>query len=126
MKRAASKTPDTPRQPAHPHHSVSAPGKYLGVGASWFPTSTTAGVATTVGGWALALAVSLAIDHWLVPLTNPGWLFLPVVALIGYRWGWRLGALATAGELLLVWYFFTPPRYWQGLPGGDGTARLLT
>ncbi|HLW02506.1 MAG TPA: GAF domain-containing protein, partial [Ktedonobacterales bacterium] len=47
-------------------------------------------------------------------------------ALIGYRWGWRLGALATAGELLLVWYFFTPPRYWQGLPGGDGTARLLT
>ena len=80
----------------------------------------------TVAGLALALAVSLAIDHWMVPLTNPGWFFLPVVALVGYRWGWQLGGLATVGQVLLVWYFFTPPRFWQGLPGGDSAARLLT
>jgi signal transduction histidine kinase len=75
---------------------------------------------------ALAFALCWAVDRWIVPLTNPGWFFLPVVALVGYRWGWRLGLLATLGEVLLVWYFFTPPRFWQGLPGGDSIARLLS
>lgn len=79
-----------------------------------------------IGGLALALAVCWALDRWVVPLTNPGWFFLPVVALIGYRWGWRLGLLATLGEVLLVWYFFTPPRFWHGLPDGDSIARLFS
>lgn len=125
MKGTASKAPDTKPQPA-PHRSpIDAPGKYLGIVASWFPDTFWAGAAITLGGLALALAVSVAIDHWMVPLTNPGWFFLPVIALVGYRWGWRPGLLATIGQVLLVWYFFTPPRYWQGLPDGDGAARLL-
>ncbi len=126
MKATAPKTPDTPPPPAHRCLSVSAPGKYLGVVASWLPTSISAGAAITGGGLALAFAVCWAIDRWIVPLTNPGWFFLPVVALVGYRWGWRLGLLATLGEVLLVWFFFTPPRYWQGLPGSDSITRLLS
>lgn len=94
--------------------------------ASRLPTTTAAGAALTIGGLALVLAVCFAIDRWLVPLTNPGWFFLPVVALVGYRWGWRLGLLATLGEVLLVWWFFTPPRFWHGLPDSDGIARLLS
>jgi len=126
MKGTAPKTPDTKPQPAHQHFAVSAPGKYLGIFASRLPTSTAAGAAITAGGLALALAICWTIDHLLVPLVNPGWFFLPVVALVGYRWGWRLGLLATAGEVLLVWYCFTPPRFWQGLPDSDGFARLLS
>jgi signal transduction histidine kinase/GAF domain-containing protein len=126
MKVAPSKTPDTKPQPAHQRLSLSAPGKYLGIIASWFPTTFWAGAVMTVGGLALALAICWAIDRWIVPLGNPGWFLLPVVALVGYRWGWRLGLLATFGEVLLVWYFFTSPRFWQGLPGSDGVARLLS
>ncbi len=125
MKATAPETPDTKPQPAH-RLPVSAPGKYLGVVASWLPASITAGALLAIGGLALAFAVCWAIDSWVVTLVNPGWFFLPVVALVGYRWGWRLGLLATLGEVLLVWYFFTPPRYWHGLPDGDSIARLLS
>ncbi len=125
MKGTASKAPDTQPQIAHHRLPIDAPGKYLGIAASWFPGTFWAGAAIVLVGLALALAVSWAIDLWIVPLTNPGWFFLPVIALVGYRWGWRLGLLATIGQVLLVWYFFTPPRYWQRLPDGDGTARLL-
>lgn len=79
-----------------------------------------------LGGLAVVLLLCWGVDRWVVPLVNPGWFFLPLVALGGYRWGWRLGLLATAGELLLVWWFFTPPRFWQGPPTADGLARLLS
>ncbi|HEY7123337.1 MAG TPA: ATP-binding protein [Ktedonobacterales bacterium] len=126
MKGTAPHTPDTKPHSAQGHLSGSAPGKYLGIFASRLPTSTTAGATITIGGLALALAICFVIDRWVVPLTNPGWFFLPVVALGGYRWGWRLGLFATLGEVLLIWCFFTPPRYWQGLPNGDSIARLLS
>ncbi len=127
MKATVPKAPDTKPQPSQQQApAVSAPGKYLGMVASWFPSTFWVGAAMTVGGLALALAVCWAIDRWLVSLANPGWFFLPVVALVGYRWGWRLGLLATVGEVLIVWYFFTPPRYWHGLPYGESIARLLS
>jgi PAS domain S-box-containing protein len=128
MKDTPPKPPETTPPPAHPRRSVSvgAPGKYLGNVASRLPSTRWAGGAVALGGLALALAVSWAIDRWVVSLVNPGWFFLPVVALVGYRWGWRFGLLATLGEVLLVWYFFTPPRFWQGLPDSEGLARLLS
>lgn len=126
MKATVPETPETKPSPAHQHRSLSAPGKYLGLFASRLPASTAAGAAVALGALALAFAVCWAIDRWVVSLVNPGWFFLPVVALVGYRWGWRLGLLATLGEVLLVWYFFTPPRYWHGLPDGDSYARLLS
>src|SRR5579885_2897507 len=119
MRGIAPKTSDTKAHLIHQRLSVSSPGKYLGTLASRLPTSAAAGAALTAGALALALAVCLAIDRWIVPRAKPGWFVLPIVALAGYRWGWRLGILATAVEVLLVWYFFTPPRFWQGLPGGD-------
>jgi signal transduction histidine kinase len=125
MKRTAPKAPDPTTSPAHPRLLLSAPGKYLGLVASRFPTASWAGMAVTIGGLALALVAYLAVDQWILPLNDPVWFFLPVVSLVGYRWGWRLGLLATGGEVLLVWYFFTPPRFWQGLPGGNDAARLL-
>ncbi len=79
-----------------------------------------------LGGLVLALAISWAIDRWVISLANPGWFFLPVVALVGYRWGWWFGLLSTAGAVLLVWYFFTPPRFWQGLPDSENIVRLLS
>ncbi|HEU5200147.1 MAG TPA: DUF4118 domain-containing protein, partial [Ktedonobacterales bacterium] len=123
MKRRASSS-DTPAQTTSYKEIIAAPGRYLGIAAAWLPDSFWAGAAITTGGLAAALAMCLIIDHWLVPLLNPGWFFLPIVALVGYRWGWRLGLIATAGEIALVWFFFTSPRFWQGLPDGEGIARL--
>src|SRR5579871_691274 len=124
MKRPASSA-DTTSQMAQYKQIVAAPGRYLGIAASLLPDAFWAGAAITTGGLAIALAICLIIDHWFVPLLNPGWFFLPVVALVGYRWGWRLGLIATAGEVALVWFFFTPPLFWQGLPDGEGIARLV-
>ncbi len=126
MKGTTPETSNIKPHLAHRRFSLNTPGKYLGMAASRLPTSTAAGAALTAGGLALALAVCLAIDRWIVPLVNPGWFFLPIVALAGYRWGWRLGILATVVEGLLIWYFFTPPRFWQGLPDSDSIARLLS
>jgi PAS domain S-box-containing protein len=126
MEGRASETLETKPRPAHQHFFISAPGKYLGIFASRLPTSTGVGAAMTIGGLALATAVCWVIDRWIVPLANPGWFFLLIVALVGYRWGWWLGLFATVGEVLLVWYFFTPPHFWQGLPNGEGAVRLLT
>lgn len=124
MKRPAPSA-DTPSRMAQYKQIIAAPGRYLGIAASRLPDAFWAGAAITTGGLAVALAICLIIDHWFVPLLNPGWFFLPVVALVGYRWGWRLGLVATAGEVALVWFFFTPPLFWQGLPDGEGTARLV-
>lgn len=104
---------------------IAAPGKYLGIAASRLPDSFWAGGVVTIGGLAAILLLCWVVDRWVVTLVNPGWFFLPIVALVGYRWGWRLGLSATAGKLLLAWYFFTPPRFWQGLPTADGIVRLL-
>ncbi len=126
MNDTTPKAQDEKAQPVHQTFSVNAPGKYLDRFASRLPVTTPAGAAMILVGLAVALVVCLIIDRWVVSLVNPGWFFLPVVALVGYRWGWRLGLFATLGEVLLVWYFFTPPRYWQGLPDGDSIARLLS
>ncbi len=126
MKGTTPKLSTATTRPSLPRLAVRAPGKYLGLFASRLPSSSVAGTALTIGGLALVLAVCFAIDRWLVPLANPGWFFLPVVALAGYRWGWRLGLLATLGEVLLVWFFFTSPRFWHGPPDRDGVARLFS
>ena len=81
MKSLLPKAPDAKPRSADQHLAISAPGKYLGVIASWLPPSITAGALLLIGGLALAWAVCWTIDRWLVPLTNPGWFFLPVVAL---------------------------------------------
>lgn len=125
MKNTASAS-DTAPQAVCYKQVVTAPGSYLGSAASRLPDSLWAGGAITLGGLAGVLLLCWAIDRWVVSLVNPGWFFLPIVALVGYRWGWRLGLIATAGELLLVWYFFTPQRFWQGPPTADGIARLLS
>jgi signal transduction histidine kinase len=124
MNSSMLKPPDRQQHPIK-HLAVSASGNYLDIVASRLPKGTNVGVAMIVGGLALVLGVCWVIDHWVVPLTNPGWVFLPIVSLACYRWGWRLGLFAALGEILLVWYFFTPKRYWRGLPNSDGTARLL-
>ena len=125
MKSAASEAPDT-KPPLASHRSlIDAPGKYLGIVASWFPTTLPVGVAITLGGLGLALAVYWAIDHWIVSLNDPVWFFLPLIALVGYRWGWRLGLFATIGEVLLVWFFFTPPLFWRAWPARADSIRLL-
>jgi PAS domain S-box-containing protein len=126
MKRIAPKPSATTPGFSLQHFAVRAPGKYLGIFASRLPNSTAAGAALTIGGLALAFGVCWAIDYWLGPLANPEWFFLPVVALVGYRWGWWLGLLATAGEIVLIWYFFTPPRSFSELPGSEGWGRLLS
>ena len=124
--KSTAPSPHPALQPARYKQMIAAPGKYLGIAAARLPDSFWAGGAITIGGLAVVLLLCWVVDSLIVPLVNPGWFFLPIVALVGYRWGWRLGLIATAGELLLVWFFFTPPRFWQGPPTADGIARLLS
>jgi signal transduction histidine kinase len=124
--KSTAPSPHTASQPARYKQVIAAPGRYLGIAASRLPDSFWAGGAITIGGLAMILLLCWVVDRLVVTLVNPGWFFLPIVALVGYRWGWRLGLIATAGELVLVWFFFTPPRFWQGLPTADGITRLLS
>jgi signal transduction histidine kinase len=69
-----------------------------------------AGTATLAGGTALLTLLIAGIDHIVIaPLPSPGLVYLPLVAMLAYHWGWRHAALATLAALVCVYYFFISP-----------------
>jgi two-component system phosphate regulon sensor histidine kinase PhoR len=67
-----------------------------------------AGVTLAVCGTLLVTLCLMGIDRWLVALPNPGMLYLPLVALLGYHWGIRYALASAILQLLSVSLFFLP------------------
>jgi signal transduction histidine kinase len=61
------------------------------------------------GGTAFMTLLVAAIDQILVPLPNPGIVYLPFVAMIAYYWDWRFGLLAGLLDVACVYVFFITP-----------------
>jgi two-component system phosphate regulon sensor histidine kinase PhoR len=87
---------------------------------------TRAGIVALVGGTALATLVNLALGAIFGPMPNPGVVYLPVIAMLGYHWDWRFGAAGAALQLLCVSLFFQPSPGALKLPTGAVTEQLLT
>jgi two-component system phosphate regulon sensor histidine kinase PhoR len=69
------------------------------------------GTVVLVVGTALATLLVLIIDRAIVPgLPSPGLIYLPVVALLAYRWNWRYAVMGTVLQLICVYFFFIPPK----------------
>jgi two-component system phosphate regulon sensor histidine kinase PhoR len=68
-----------------------------------------AGSVVLLGGTALITLFIFAFDLVTVPLPNPGLLYLPLVAMLAYHWGWRHAVVGGVLELCCTYFFFLPP-----------------
>ncbi|HEV7125972.1 MAG TPA: GAF domain-containing protein, partial [Ktedonobacterales bacterium] len=70
-----------------------------------------AGTFVLVVGMAVLTLLIATVDRTVAPLPNPGTLYLPLIAMLAYHWGWRLALIGAGLELFCVYYFFLPPLY---------------
>jgi len=69
-----------------------------------------AGTIVLVVGMGAVTLLLVAIDRIVpTPLPNPGLIYLPLVAMLAYHWGWPHAAVAGLLELGCVYVFFIPP-----------------
>ena len=84
------------------------------------------GIVILLLGTVLATAFILVIDRTIVPLPNPGLIYLPFVAMLAYYWGARYALIAGVLQLACVYYFFLPPQPLIKPLNTQGVAQLLT
>jgi two-component system phosphate regulon sensor histidine kinase PhoR len=61
-----------------------------------------------------------------VALNNPGLVYLPLIALLAYEWGWPLAASAVVLQLACVYLFFLAPRDRVKLLSAPQSTQLVT
>lgn len=99
-------------------------GRRIGTAAqSWWDSPRARAARRRGGAWtkntsagAILLALGVVVTSLFVAvidraasLPNPGLVYLPLVALLAYHWGWRHATIAGLCELACVWLFFTGP-----------------
>ncbi|HEV2238477.1 MAG TPA: hypothetical protein VGR57_17600, partial [Ktedonobacterales bacterium] len=69
-----------------------------------------AGIVILVGGVVGITLMLLGCNRWLgASLPNPGTLYLPLIGMLIYHWGWRHGLAGGALALACVYLIFIPP-----------------
>lgn len=76
--------------------------------ARWRATPPS-GIEVVLGGTALVTLFVVAVGRAVVPLANPGLVYLPFVAMVSYHWGWRYGAWSALLAVLCTYLFFIYP-----------------
>lgn len=84
-----------------------------------------AGSAVLIGGIIFFTLLIAVLDKLLVPLPNPGMVYLPLVAMLAYHWNWTYALLGGVLEILCVYLFFIPPPGVKSLTV-QTTEQLLT
>jgi hypothetical protein len=92
--------------------------------AHWL-TTPLAGTLVLVGGTLVASVIDLLVDR-VVALNNPGLVYLPLIALLAYEWGWPLAASAVVLQLACVYLFFLAPRDRVKLLSAPQSTQLVT
>ncbi len=72
---------------------------------------TNAGIVIMLPGMAVMTLFILVLERLVGPLPNPGLIYLLLIAMLAYYWGWRLTLVAVLLELVCIYYFFVPPAY---------------
>lgn len=67
------------------------------------------GAIVLLAGVALVSLLVAAIDDIVVPLPNPGVVYLPLIAMLAYHWNWRHGAVTSVLQLGCVYVLFDAP-----------------
>lgn len=67
------------------------------------------GTAVLLIGTLLLTLLIIGIDRIIVPLPNAGFIYLPLVAMLAYYWGWRHAFIGGIFQLFCAYYFFIPP-----------------
>ncbi|MHB8596840.1 MAG: ATP-binding protein [Ktedonobacteraceae bacterium] len=78
--------------------------------ANW-TKQTTMGSVIMLPGMVVMTLFIIALDRLVGPLPNPGLIYLLLIAMLAYYWGWRLTLVAVLLELVCIYYFFVPPAY---------------
>jgi signal transduction histidine kinase len=84
-----------------------------------------AGIIILVGGTILLTLLAYAINRS-VTISDPGLLYLPLLALLAYHWDWRYTASAAALQLCIVYLIFVSPAWTIKATGEQGIVELLT
>ncbi|MEO8970294.1 MAG: ATP-binding protein [Ktedonobacteraceae bacterium] len=91
------------------------------VAAQWTKQAS-AGMIIMLSGMAAMTLLIIVLDRIVGPLSNPGLIYLLLIAMLAYFWGWRITLIAVLLELVCIYYFFVPPAYaFKGL-----TAQSIT
>ncbi|GEM_PF-490679 len=69
------------------------------------------GLLIMLGGMFLITFLLWLFDLLILPLPNPGVVYLPLIAMLAYYWDWRLGAVACGLELLCVCFILLEPAF---------------
>jgi signal transduction histidine kinase/GAF domain-containing protein len=70
-----------------------------------------AGVSVLLGGLMIITLVLVASDQLLgAPLPNPGTLYLPLIGMLAYHWGWKHGLAGGVLTVACVYFFFVTPE----------------
>jgi len=70
-----------------------------------------AGIVILLLGMVAMTLLSIALERIAGPLPNPGLIYLLLIAMLAYYWGWRHTLVAVLLELACIYYFFIPPAY---------------
>lgn len=84
------------------------------------------GTAVTLVGTVIATLFIMLLDYTIVPLTNPGLIYLPLVAMLAYYWGVGHAVVATILQLISVYFFFLLPRNSVKPLTAQSTTQLVT
>lgn len=68
-----------------------------------------AGLVVLFGGMTFFTLSIILLERYMFQLPSPGLIYLPLIAMLAYYWGWRHAALGGLVEIICVYYFFTPP-----------------
>jgi signal transduction histidine kinase/GAF domain-containing protein len=68
-----------------------------------------AGLVVLLGGTTLITLIIAGLDRVLLPIPNPGVVYLPLTAMLAYYWGWAYGTWSAALLIACVYIFFIAP-----------------
>ena len=83
------------------------------------------GISILAGGTILVTLLAWAINQS-VSFSNPGLIYLPLVAFLAYHWNWRYAASATILQLCCVYFIFTAPAWAIKALNEQEAVKLIT
>lgn len=100
-------------------------GRKLSDAGAWLYTMPYSGIIFALSGSICVTACILLIDYLLIPLPNPGMLYLPLVAMLAYHWKTRYALLAVGVQLFCVYFIFLTPAFTIKIPSPSGVEELV-
>jgi two-component system, OmpR family, phosphate regulon sensor histidine kinase PhoR len=77
---------------------------------AYFRAEPYSGPVTLVVGTVLTTLLLVLLRQMIPQWPSPGVAYLPLIAMLAYYWSWGLGVVATALQLLCVYFLFLPPE----------------